>query len=97
MLCKMTGMLPQSAQLTTGDGFPVDPHQRKYSLRLNKDCPRLVLTRKAPPNPKTRKRIGSPQSKKHRIPEKRRVGKFAHSRPSVSYIVISSDPEEDID
>lgn len=97
VLCKMTGMLPQSAQLTTGDGFPVDPRQRMYSLRLNKDCPRLILTRKAPPKPKTRKRVGSSQSTKHGIPEKRRVGKFAHPRPSVSYIVISSDPEEDID
>ena len=97
MLCKITGMLPQSAQLTTSDGFPVDPRQRMYSLRLDRDCARLVLTRKPPPKPKTRKRIGSSQSKKHGIPEKRRLGKFAHPRPSVSYIVISSDSEEDAD
>ena len=97
MLCKITGMLPQTEQLTTSDGFPVDPRQRIYSLRLNRDCARLVLTRKPPPKPKTRKRIGSPQSKKHGIPEKRRLGKFAHPRPSVSYIVISSDSEEDTD
>ena len=97
MLCKITGMLPQSAELTTGDGFPVDPRQRMYSLRLNKDCARLVFTHKAPPKRKTRKRIGSPESKKNGIPEKRRFGKFAHPRPSVSYIVISSDSEEDTD
>lgn len=96
MLCKMTGMLPQSAQLTTVDGFPVEPRQRMYSLRLDRDCTKLVLTRKAPTKPTRRKRIGSPSSKKHGSPEKRRFGKFAYPRPSVSYIVISSDSEEDI-
>ena len=94
MLCKITGMLPQTAQLTTTDGRPVDPQQRIYNLGLDKDSTELVLTRKAPPKPTRRKRVGTLQCDDHVSPEKRHLGKFAHPRPSVSCIVISSDSED---
>lgn len=97
MLCRITGMLPQSAQLTTTDGIPVDPQQRMYGLQLDNDCKELILTRKASPKPTKRKRLGTFPRREHGSTEKRRLGKFAHPRPSASCIVISSDSEDDHD
>ena len=94
MLCKMTGMLPQAAQLTTLQGRPVDPRLRIFGLGLNEDCPELFLTRKIPPKPVSRKRINSSLSGKHESREKLRFGRFAHPRPDAC-IIISSDSEDD--
>lgn len=93
--CKTMGILPQSAQLMTVDGHPVEPGHRLYRLRLNRDITKLILTRKVVPQQQKRKRLRPLPRNKGGSPEKRRFGKFGHPRPSTSYVVISSDSEDD--
>lgn len=93
--CKTMGIPPQSAQLETVDGYPVEPGHRLYRLRLNRDITKFILTRKVVPQQQKRKRLRPLPRNKDGSPEKRRFGKFAHPRPSTSYIVISSDSEDD--
>lgn len=95
-VCKIAGILPQAAQLTDIDGKPVEPQQRIFGLGLDKvRTAALVLTRKAPPKPSRRKRVITSRLGEHGTQEKQRLGKFAHPRPSVSCIVISSDSEDE--
>ena len=96
-ICKFTKMSPQSAQLMTTDGRIVIPVSHIYDLFLDDEPCELVLTNKEPPKRPRRKRLNSSKAGDYGPTTKRRLGRFAHPRPSTTCIIISSDSEGDDD
>lgn len=96
-ICKFMKMSPQSAQLMTTDGRVAFPHSRIYDLFLDDEPHELILTNKEPTKRPSRKRLNSSKADDHGPTTRRRLGRFAHPRPSTTCIIISSDSEGDDD
>lgn len=94
-LCKSLKIPSQSAGLTTADGRVVEIQSTIFEVFLDDEPLELILIRKETKKRPARKRLHSSNASDHGPASRRRVGKFAHPRPSVGYVIISSDSESE--
>lgn len=92
--CKFMKMSPETVQMMTADGRVVSRHSRIYELFLDHEPPELVFTRKDQPRRVSRKRLRPSKAGDHGKGKPRLSGRFAHPRPSTSYVITSSDSED---